>query len=206
MIRKLPLDAFSYYASLAPEKRSYQAVADHFSVSKRTVGKRALKEKWQDRLKEIEREARARTDEKLIESVEVMNGRHMKMFKAIQGRALEALKNYPLTSAMDAVRALDLSVKGERLIRGEPTDRSALDVGEIVRRECEAWLVDDDEETDGEAAGLAPLLRVPRLRAPRGARPRPRQHRRPPRRRLRHALGQDGLRRDGGPRRGDAAG
>ena len=47
----------------------------------------------------------------------------------------------PLSSAMDAVRALDSSVKQERLVRGEPTDRAAVNVEEVIRREYDRWMV-----------------------------------------------------------------
>lgn len=61
---KLPEDAYAFYVSLGP-KRSYRAVAEHYSVSKRTVTKRASRERWQDKLgaavrttqQEVEREA-----------------------------------------------------------------------------------------------------------------------------------------------------
>ncbi len=49
MTRKLPPDAFSYYAGLGPE-RSYKAVAKRFRVSKQTVTRRAVRENWQRRM------------------------------------------------------------------------------------------------------------------------------------------------------------
>ena len=45
MTKRIPDDAFSFYASLGPT-RSYQAVADRYWVSKRAVVKHAAKEKW----------------------------------------------------------------------------------------------------------------------------------------------------------------
>ena len=44
MARKIPTDAFMYYFSMGAS-RSYQAVADHFHVSKRAVVTLATKEK-----------------------------------------------------------------------------------------------------------------------------------------------------------------
>ncbi len=46
---KLPDNAFEVYLLLG-EGRSYQALADHFDVSKRTVASRAKDEGWQERL------------------------------------------------------------------------------------------------------------------------------------------------------------
>jgi len=62
----------------------------------------------------------------------------------------------PLTTALEAVRALDLSIKQERLIRGEPTDRTSVSTEEIVRKEFDSWMVRSDktdmdaEEGEGE--------------------------------------------------------
>ncbi len=72
------------------------------------------------------------------------------MAKAIQGKALETLRSIPMSSAMDAVRALDLSIKQERVIRGEPSERTAVDLEAITRKEMERWLVRDDGDGDEE--------------------------------------------------------
>ena len=83
-----------------------------------------------------------------------MNTRHLKAFKVIQGKALEALRSMSLDSAMDAVRALDLAVKGERLTRGEPSDRTAVSIEDTIRREFDRWTVveDDDEKDENDPA------------------------------------------------------
>ena len=47
--RKLPEGAQDYYFELGPT-RTYQAVASHFGVSKRTVARRAKDEGWQQRI------------------------------------------------------------------------------------------------------------------------------------------------------------
>ena len=149
MNRKIPTDAFEFYFSLGTD-RSYESVAENFGVTKRAVSKRATKEQWQRRIAERERRAREATDQKAVESLEQMNSRHLRSLRAVQGKALDALRTMPLTSAMDAVRALDLSIKQERLVRGEPTDRSKISIEEVIRREYERWLGDDDEYEDSE--------------------------------------------------------
>jgi hypothetical protein len=57
-----------------------------------------------------------------------------------------------LESAMDAVRALDIGVRQERLIRGEPSERAAVQVEEVIRREYSRWMTVDggDEKQEGE--------------------------------------------------------
>ena len=54
---KIPPDALQYYLGLGLD-RSYQKVADHYGVSKRAVTKLAARERWQDKVIELERKAR----------------------------------------------------------------------------------------------------------------------------------------------------
>ncbi len=139
MNRRLPPDAFAYYLGLGVS-RSYQTVADHFGVSKQAVVALAGKEGWVERLVQAERRIGASAEKKAEESISTMNDRHLRSLKAVQGKALEALRSLALDTAMDAVRALDLAIRQERVIRGEPGDRSAIDVGDLIRREHERWL------------------------------------------------------------------
>jgi hypothetical protein len=60
----------------------------------------------------------------------------------VLGRALEALKAMPLDSSMDAIRAIDLVLKQERLIRGaDSEDAAGRSIEEITRRELQTLLV-----------------------------------------------------------------
>lgn len=151
MNRKLPSDTFGFYFSLGAG-RSYDAVAKRYQVSKRAVAKMAAKEKWQERLMEAEKKARDRTDEKVAETLDDMNARHIKVLRFIQGKAIDALKSMPLESAMDAVRAFTLSVQKERLIRGEPTDRNALDIEQLIKREYAMLMIDEPAKDNSDAA------------------------------------------------------
>ena len=152
MNKRIPEGAFDYYVGLG-ENRSYEAVARQFDVSKRAITKLAARAEWPLRLERIEHEAREKSAKRLAETLDEMNERHLKIVKAVQGRALETLKSMSLDTAMDAVRALDLSIKQERLIRGEPTDRSETSIAEVVERESRRWLVrigDDVDDTGAE--------------------------------------------------------
>jgi hypothetical protein len=156
MNRKLPPDTFAHYFSLGPG-RSYKAVAVHYGVSKQAVTKLAHRENWQSRLEGIERQARHKLDENALESLDGMNQRHLKTLQVIQRKALETLKTMPLASAMEAVRALDMTIGKERLVRGEPTDRAEVNVEDVIRREYDRWLVRDGaaavERNGGNANG-----------------------------------------------------
>ena len=152
MKRKLPGEAFDFYVGLGVG-RSYQAVADHFSVSKGAVTALAKRDAWQDRLAKIEAEARSKSNQKAVETLEQVNDRHLRIARSLQAKALEALRNLSLEDARDVIRALDLGVKQERLILGEPTDRQAQTVEEIVERESKRWLrvVTEEEEEESDA-------------------------------------------------------
>jgi hypothetical protein len=143
-MRKLPPDAFDYYASLG-HRRSYEAVAKRYSVTKRAVTRRATAESWQQRLAQLEAHARQRSEEKLAETLEAVNSRHLQTLRVIQAKALQALKELPLDSASDAVRALATAIKQERIILGEPTERTAVAIEEVIKREYERWMVADEE-------------------------------------------------------------
>ncbi|MEW5749014.1 MAG: hypothetical protein AB1793_09575 [Candidatus Thermoplasmatota archaeon] len=121
-------DAFAFYMGLGPS-RSYQLVADHFGISKRAVVKLAVRHGWAERLARMEGEARERTEARLAETeserretqasqaVEAQD-RHLKSLRAVFGRALAALKQYPMTSAHEAVRAMTAAIKLERTVLG----------------------------------------------------------------------------------------
>lgn len=149
MKRKIPPDAFSFYASLA-EQRSYQKVAERYGVTRRAVAKAADREKWSERLAEIERKAREDADQRLKESLAEMNARHLKVMAFIQGKAIEALKAMPLESAMDAIRAYAISLDKERLIRGEPSQRSEVSYAEVARRELDRFVTSAEANGDEE--------------------------------------------------------
>ena len=150
MSRRIPEDAFALYYSLGPD-RSYQSVAGEYGVSKQAVAKLAKKENWLHRVRAIDADAQQKVDQHIAETVEDMHTRHLKMLKIVQAKGLEALKTMPLSSAMEAVRAIDMTIKQERLIRGEPTDRSAVSVEDTIRREYENWMA-GEEEVDGDDA------------------------------------------------------
>ena len=165
MPTKLPFDSFDYYYGQGPG-RSYQSVADHYGVTKRAVTKRAMKERWQPRIAEMESRVRENVNKKAEETLEEMTARHMKQLKAIQFKAIETLRAMPLSTAMEAVRSLNLCMKQERDLREDPADQGENSIEAIIRREYQRWLEpvpasemadppeadDDEEESEPETA------------------------------------------------------
>ena len=151
---RLPQDAFQQYVNLGPG-RSYDALAQQLGAAKRSITRLAARERWQERLVKIETEARERLDEKMVETMEVINARHLKIFRAVLAKGLQALQAMPLSTAEAAVRAIEVAVRGERLVLGEPTDRTAVSVEDIIKREYERWMTPEPssgKKTNGPVA------------------------------------------------------
>ena len=144
MTRKIPPEAFHFYAEMGVE-RSYQAVADHYHVSKVAVTKRAKKENWQSQLLELEGKAREEADKKAVDSLEVVHARQLKATRYLQSKAVEAMKSLPPEKAVKAAAALNIGWKHELLLLGEPTERHA-NLEEITKREISTLLRREDDE------------------------------------------------------------
>lgn len=139
MNRKIPLDAFDRYFAAGPT-RSYKALAKEIGVSKRSITTLAVREGWQQRVQDLERKAREKTDSRIVESIEAMQTRHLRSLQAVHARALEALKTMPIDNAFDAVKALQVVIREERILRGDKSERDARSVEEITREEMQELL------------------------------------------------------------------
>jgi len=137
--RRLPEDSFERYVALG-EERSYALLAERLGVSKRAVTKRASKEGWAERLARIEHAARERSDERMVDAISEMHERHLATIRAMNMRALAALKEYPLASGMEAVKAAEIAIKLERLVAGEASERAVIDVAAVTREEMQRLL------------------------------------------------------------------
>lgn len=155
MNRKVPSNAFEFYFSLGPS-RSYQAVADRYGVTKQAITKVAARERWPERLAELEDQARQRSTEKAVETLDEMNERHLKILRAVQSKAIEGLRSMPVATARDILRALELVMRQERVIRGQPGERGELSLEEITRREIATLLIMDDDNEDESLAAKTP--------------------------------------------------
>ena len=105
MTRRIPPDAFSYYVALGPA-RSFEGVALKYGVSKRGIAEVAKRERWKERLAEIEAQARRSADAKAAESIEAMNERHLKEVRYLQSKGLDGLKSGRAEIASVSVKAL----------------------------------------------------------------------------------------------------
>lgn len=147
MNKKVPENAFEIYASMGSE-RSYQALADRLGVDKRTIVRHAGVEKWTERLAKIQEAARISGDKRITETLQEMQERHLKMLRAMAGKAIQAMKEHPIASAAEGARIGGMVIKLERIVRGEPVERTEVSVEEITKREIETLLLRDGEVED----------------------------------------------------------
>ena len=156
MRNRIPAEeAFQYYLALGPS-RSYDTVAAKYGVTLRGVTKCAATHKWGDRMKKIDREAQEKTDREFAETKAETRERHLKMLRAIETRGLQAIQRLEIDSAFAGVKAIEIAMKMERLIMGEPNSHVGISVQETTRREVEMFLAridepedDDDDDDDG---------------------------------------------------------
>jgi hypothetical protein len=128
--------AFNLYWYLGP-RRSLEAVAETIAARprdfgfkqaphSRTLSRWSARFHWQNRLAEMEAEARQLQAEEQVDELRVMNERHIKEALALQQKGvarLHALGDHDL-SPEEARRAIVEGVKLERLVRGESTERT----------------------------------------------------------------------------------
>lgn len=146
-MKKIPDSALAFYISLGPT-RSYTTVAKHFGVTRRAVQTRASVEGWSATVAAIEADARERLAQEAAANVAEMDQRHLAIAKVLQAKGLEALRSAPISSTADALKAVDLGIKNERLVRGEPNH--VITVEAVTRREIEDLLLVEAEEVDDE--------------------------------------------------------
>mgnify|MGYP001460159255 CR=1 FL=1 len=97
----------------------------HWCGCKRTITARAVREKWQDRLARIQERAREKVEDRMADTIAEMHERHLRVLQVILGRGLETLQSMPLTSAWEAIKALDLAMRREAEIRSQARSDSA---------------------------------------------------------------------------------
>ncbi len=87
-------------------------------MTKHAVARLASQERWAERLVEHERTQREAADQRAVESLSEMTARQLRILRSIQGKAIAALKEGGITSALDAVKAIELTFRQERLLAG----------------------------------------------------------------------------------------
>ena len=82
------------------------------------------------------------------ESLEERNNRHLQAFRFLEAKAVKALREKPIENAVDASRALELAVREQRVISGDPSDRTEISIDEKIKREYERWMIPAEPEPE----------------------------------------------------------
>jgi len=152
--RKIPsAEAFTLYVGLG-HVRSYAVVAKHYAVKVRSILFLAKKYRWAERLREIEALAEERQREHNVSLCIEARERHLKALKILQGKALTGLRDNSARSVAESAKALETSIRLERLILGESTSNSQVAVEERQQREVDQLVVDDGDDSDPDDEDL----------------------------------------------------
>jgi cell division protein FtsL len=143
-IHKIGEDAFSYWVWLGQE-RTYAQVAERYKCTKRAVQKVADKERWVERLAEIEKDAAEKLDKKLGDDLVEMRSQQLKVLQAVLSCGVKALAAHSLDTGYQGVCAIEKAIKLQRLILGETTENTAHTVEQVTRQEIERLIVMPDE-------------------------------------------------------------
>lgn len=157
--RRIPHDAFDFYFGLGPD-RSYERVASRYGFTKRAVTKVAARERWQERIAKVEAEARAKADQRKVETLDAAKEQHLQALRLVLGKGIEGLRTMAITHPMDAVRAIGLAVREMRVELGEPSDRTAISIEEVIKREYQRWMLPVEGSGPGapETTELPPVV------------------------------------------------
>ena len=69
----------------------------------------------------------------------------------MQHKALEVLQRAPLERTIDGIKTLDLVIRQERVVRGEPSEHTAVTIEDAIKREYERWMTPPGAEEEAEA-------------------------------------------------------
>ena len=102
---------------------SDQQIADQLGIARsKTIGEWRKEEGWEIEREIIQKETERRVSEAVGETISLMNSRHLKEFQLMQSKGVKALQTLEPIRASDAAAMIDAGIKGERLVRGEPTE------------------------------------------------------------------------------------
>lgn len=97
-------------------------IASELGISRDdTIGQWRRQEGWEHQKQEIGRAAEQRVTEAVGETIAVMNSRHLKEYQLLQNKGIQALRRLDPQKAAEAQAMIDAGIRGERLVRGEPT-------------------------------------------------------------------------------------
>jgi transposase-like protein len=116
-------------------------------------------ENWEHERAIIQKATEEKVAAAISETISEMNTRHLKEYQLLQTKGIAALKRLDPRTASEAQSMVDVGVRGERLVRGEPTEvrevralmQANVQVLEVVVADVLKVLLDSGQ-IDGRAA------------------------------------------------------
>ncbi|MFH2053560.1 MAG: hypothetical protein ABIK96_13935 [bacterium] len=100
-----------------------QQIAERLGIQRpETVAEWRRAENWEEERQVIQRLMEEKIARAVTETLTEANARHLKEYQLVQTKGVQALKTMDPKSAGEAMAMIDIGIKGERLVRGEPTE------------------------------------------------------------------------------------
>lgn len=87
-----------------------------------TIGDWRKEDGWELEKEIIQQATEQRVAQAIAETISEMNTRHLREFQLLQSKGVSALRQLDPRTAAEAQSMIDVGVRGERLVRGEPTE------------------------------------------------------------------------------------
>ncbi len=100
-----------------------QQIAQRLGIKRpETIGEWRRADGWDAERAYVQKAVEERVSLAVAETVSEMNSRHLKEFQLMQTKGVQTLRTHDPRTAVEAMAMIDTGVKGERLVRGEPTE------------------------------------------------------------------------------------
>ncbi len=98
-------------------------IAEELGISRPgTICDWRREENWEREREIIQKATEEKVTAAISETIAEMNARHLKEYQLLQTKGIQALRRLDPRTAAEAQVMVDTGVRGERLVRGEPTE------------------------------------------------------------------------------------
>lgn len=98
-------------------------IADRLGIARvGTIGDWRRDDHWEQERQVIQEATEAKVAQAVSETVAEMNARHLKECQLLQTKGITGLRRLDPTKASEAAAMIEAGIRGERLVRGEPTE------------------------------------------------------------------------------------
>jgi hypothetical protein len=100
-----------------------QQIADRLGIQRpETIGEWRRADSWEEERQHIQKLMEDKITQAVMETLSESNARHLKEYQLMQTKGVQALRSLDPKTAAEAASMIDSGIKGERLVRGEPTE------------------------------------------------------------------------------------